>query len=173
MTRSRSSTRADETGPGARTVETARCDIVYFSSDAEAAGLLRQALDAISANEELYWVSSEEQFLAYVRTRCRSAGPASWRGPLLVLIDLHPVQPLALQALARLRSDSRMYDVPVVVLLVETEHYLARDCSAAGANSCVDRPQDTALLKDLFALVLDYWTRWNDVPGRHQRQTVD
>lgn len=81
--------------------------------------------------------------------------------PTLILLDLDLEQSSGLEVLRRLRRDSRLTFLPVVILTASDDPLTIRDCYAQGANGYVVKPDTMTELVDLIGDLCRYWLTWN------------
>jgi two-component system response regulator len=85
--------------------------------------------------------------------------------PRVVLLDLKLPKVSGLEVLARLKSDPRTRDTPVVVLTSSREEPDVSQCYALGVNSYIVKPVDFAQFREAVRQLGLYWQILN-VPPR-------
>ena len=82
--------------------------------------------------------------------------------PSFMLVDLI-ARPSGLAAVEQLKKRSGTHRVPIVCLVERSADAVA--AMAAGANSCILKPPDTASLAGVLGAAVDYWARLNEPPS--------
>jgi CheY-like chemotaxis protein len=88
-------------------------DVLLVDDDSGDEQLIREALDQCRASCRLHRVSGGEQALEFLR---RGPGFEDAPRPALILLDLNMPGRTGLEALAAIKADERLRDIPVVVL---------------------------------------------------------
>lgn len=93
-------------------------------------------------------------------------GVSGYLFPDLILLDL--VMPMmdGATTLARIKSESRWNDIPVVVFSSSAEKDSINSSYSKGANSYIVKPKEDAELERVIKLVLEYWGRIGSSPLR-------
>jgi len=81
--------------------------------------------------------------------------------PQLVLLDLKMTLMSGVDVLRRIRANSRLCELPVVILTSSRETNDIADCYQAGANSFVVKPVDFQQFRSTVCAVAKYWLNSN------------
>ena len=77
--------------------------------------------------------------------------------PRILLLDLNMPGESGLQVLRRVRADSSLRDLIVVMFTSSEDQAEAEACYAAGADSYILKPINFALFQTVLRQTLDYW----------------
>lgn len=88
--------------------------------------------------------------------------------PQLVLLDLKLPKIGGLEVLQRMKSEPRLYAVPVVVLTTSSEERDIKESYRLGVNSYIVKPVDFDEFTELAHTVWHYWLQSNRLPGQTQ-----
>jgi len=95
----------------------------------------------------------------------RHAGSAHPKRPDIVLLDLNMPRMDGREALAEIRGDESLRDIPVVVLTTSTDEEDIRRSYRLGANSFIAKPVTHAQLVDVMRELATYWFEVVKLPG--------
>lgn len=77
--------------------------------------------------------------------------------PALILLDIHMAGMSGQQTLLKLKQESSLKSIPVVVMTSSTSAPEIQACYEAGANSCLAKPMGLEPLRQRLTLICDYW----------------
>jgi CheY-like chemotaxis protein len=138
--------------------------ILMADDDAEDRMLAKEALQECRLANELRFVEDGEQLLDYLHRKGDFADPASSPKPGLILLDLKMPRKSGLEALAEIKQDSELRQIPVVVLTTsraEEDIYRSYDL---GVNSFVSKPVSFQGLVDIMRTMGKYWFEIVELP---------
>jgi CheY-like chemotaxis protein len=138
--------------------------ILMADDDAEDRMLAKEALQECRLANELRFVEDGEQLLDYLHRKGDFADPASSPKPGLILRDLKMPRKSGLEALAEIKQDSELRQIPVVVLTTsraEEDIYRSYDL---GVNSFVSKPVSFQGLVDIMRTMGKYWFEIVELP---------
>ena len=81
--------------------------------------------------------------------------------PAVVILDLYLPRVSGLDVLKRIREDSRTRRIPVVVLTSSDDEKHIEESYALGANSFIQKPQDTSDFSEMVLQLAMYWLLLN------------
>lgn len=143
--------------------------ILYVEDDERDVELTLAALEEHHLANAVTVVGDGEQALDYLYRRgAFEARPAN--DPVLVLLDLKMPKVDGLEVLQRIKSDSRLKSIPVVVLTSSREEKDLVSTYALGVNAYVVKPVD---FEQFIAAVRDlglFWLLLNVPPPRVERE---
>ncbi|MEU4620634.1 response regulator [Actinoplanes sp. NPDC023801] len=97
-----------------------------------------------------------EFFRSGTEVLARLAEPGG-RRPWLMLLDLNMPGEDGLEVIRRLRGDSGLDDLTIVVFSSSEDEAETDACHAAGADSYIFKPLNFALFQSVLSRTLDYW----------------
>ena len=131
--------------------------ILMAEDDPEDAMLARDALHEAKLVNPFVVVEDGQQLMDYLHRTGAFAPPHPTVRPALILLDLNMPKKDGREALAEIRSDATLRDVPVVVLTTSrAEEDVIRSYSL-GANSFIVKPVSFAGLVDVMRGLESYW----------------
>lgn len=109
-----------------------------------------------------------EQALAFLyRTGCYS-DRSSFPRPGLIVLDLNLPGIDGREVLRRLKQDSNLKTIPVVVFTTSNNPKDVEDCYQYGVNSYIVKPIDFHQLKRNIQTLVDYWFEVTTLPDRQE-----
>ena len=108
-------------------------------------------------------VRDGEAGVAYVR---REGHYADRPRPQLILLDLKLPRLDGHEVLRILKSDDNFNMIPIVVLSTSAADNDVQNASRSHANSYLVKPVNFAEFRELIAVVVSYWGKWNRSPGQ-------
>jgi CheY-like chemotaxis protein len=138
--------------------------ILMADDDAEDRMLAREALQECRLANDLRFVEDGEQLLDYLRRRGDFVDPATSPKPGLILLDLKMPRKSGLEALAEIKQDPELRQIPVVVLTTsraEEDIYRSYDL---GVNSFVAKPVSFQGLVEIMRALGKYWFEIVELP---------
>lgn len=84
--------------------------------------------------------------------------------PKVIFLDLKLPRLDGLDVLKKVKSDSRIRHIPVVMLTSSDDETLMKECYLAGANSYIIKPLQYNLFLEYINKLVRYWTKWNKLP---------
>jgi CheY-like chemotaxis protein len=138
--------------------------ILMADDDPDDRLLARRALEKHGLAEALRTVADGEELMDYLHRRGPYADPALSPRPSLVLLDLNMPRKDGREALAEMKGDPSLRQIPVVVLTTsrsEEEIFRSYDL---GANSYVTKPVTFDGLVEVMGSLDIYWLRTVSLP---------
>jgi CheY-like chemotaxis protein len=138
--------------------------ILMADDDAEDRMLAREALQECRLANDLRFVEDGEQLLDYLQRRGDFVDPATSPKPGLILLDLKMPRKSGLEALAEIKQDPELRQIPVVVLTTsraEEDIYRSYDL---GVNSFVAKPVSFQGLVEIMRALGKYWFEIVELP---------
>jgi CheY-like chemotaxis protein len=91
--------------------------------------------------------------------------------PALILLDLNMPRKDGLEALAEIRSDAALREIPVIVLTTSKDDQDVLRSYQLGANSYITKPAGLADFKRLVGTLAEYWLELVELPKRLSAQS--
>jgi len=138
--------------------------ILMADDDPDDRLLARRALEKHGLAGALRTVEDGEELMDYLHRRGPYADPALSPRPALVLLDLNMPRKDGREALAEMKGDPALRQIPVVVLTTsrsEEEIFRSYDL---GANSYVTKPVTFDGLVEVMGALGIYWLRTVSLP---------
>lgn len=127
----------------------------------------RQALEDAHVANTLRFVEDGEQLLDYLHQSGVYAGETGAAPrPGLILLDLHMPRMDGREALARIRSDPALADIPVVMLTTSPVHAELSEGDRLGISAFLRKPVTFAGLVEAMDVFGRYWLEIVEPPPR-------
>jgi two-component system, response regulator len=140
-------------------------EILLVEDNAEDAELTLRALRKRNLANHMHWVRDGEEALDYLFCRGQYAGRDATRPPKLVLLDIKMPKVDGIEVLRRLKADSVLKSIPVVVMTSSNEERDVLESYRLGANSYIVKPVAFDSFLETVAKIDLYWMLTNRVPG--------
>ncbi len=138
--------------------------ILMAEDDADDRLLASEALAERRDSNKLVFVEDGCELLEYLRSEGDyAAHPRSLPG--LILLDLNMPRMNGLEALARIKEDSRLCLIPVVVLTTSNTETDIVSSYSLGAASFLTKPAAYKDLVSMMSILSDYWTDLVQLPN--------
>jgi len=126
--------------------------------------LAREALEESRLANDFRYVENGEELLDYLRRRGQYADPAVSPRPGLILLDLNMPRKDGFEALAEIKEDPNLRQIPVVILTTsraEEDVYRGYDL---GVNSFITKPVSFEGLVEAMKTLGRYWFEIVELP---------
>jgi CheY-like chemotaxis protein len=138
--------------------------IVIADDDLDDCLLMREALEENGWSSGIRFVGDGEELLEYLRRQGRYAGSKDIQRPALILLDLNMPRMDGREALAKIKCDSRLRHIPVVVLTTSATDEDIICSYTLGANSFIVKPVTFAALVQVMNSIIQYWLTTVSLP---------
>jgi CheY-like chemotaxis protein len=128
--------------------------ILMADDDEDDRELTREAVRDAHLAGGMEFVSDGQDLLDYLRGQ---GGYAKTARPAMILLDLNMPRKDGREALAEIKADASLREIPVVVMTTSTDDEDVRRSYALGANSFITKPVTHAQLVDVMQSVTEYW----------------
>lgn len=138
--------------------------ILMADDDADDRMLAQNALAASRLVNELYVVADGQELMDYLKRQGEYECPATSPRPGVILLDLNMPRKDGFEALAEIRTDPALRQIPVVILTTskaEEDIYKGYDL---GANSFVTKPVTFEGLVEAMKALGQYWFEIVELP---------
>jgi CheY-like chemotaxis protein len=106
------------------------------------------------------FVLDGQELMDYLRDEAASGVSA----PAIILLDLNMPRKDGREALAEIKGDERLCDIPVVVLSTSKDEEDIRRSYLLGANSFIAKPTTHSALVGVMRGLADYWFELAELP---------
>jgi len=141
--------------------------ILMADDDEEDRELTRDALTAAHLANQIHFVADGQQLLDYLRRDGAYGGggePAPRPG--IILLDLNMPKKDGREALAEIKADDNLRQIPVVVLTTSSDEQDVVRSYDLGVNSFITKPVTFASLVTVMSAWTKYWFEIVELPGQ-------
>lgn len=138
--------------------------ILIAEDDLDDRQMTTEALQAARLANDLHFVDDGQDLLDYLRGEGRHAGESSPR-PTLILLDLNMPRMDGREALAAIKSDPDLRQIPIVVLTTSTADADVCRSYDLGVNSYITKPVTFSGLVDAMTSMGRYWFELVQLPA--------
>jgi CheY-like chemotaxis protein len=141
--------------------QSSRPTILMADDDEDDRDLVQDAFTDAGLSGELRFVIDGQELVDYLR---RISGSPDRDQPAIILLDLNMPRKDGREALAEIKSDEALCDIPVVILTTSTDDEDIRRSYRLGANSFIAKPTTHAALVDVMRDLAKYWFDLVELP---------
>jgi CheY-like chemotaxis protein len=140
--------------------------ILMADDDEDDRELTRDALQDSRLAEEMRFVVDGQDLIDYLRREGRYADSSSAHTPRpgIILLDLNMPRKDGREALAEIKSDESLKEIPIVVLTTSNDEIDVNHTYALGANSFITKPVTHTGLIDVMQSLTRYWLEVVELP---------
>ena len=138
--------------------------ILVADDDPEDCLLVRDALEESRLANELHFVGDGEQLLDYLNRRGAYADPVVAPRPGLILLDLNMPKMDGREALAEIKNNANLRQIPVVVLTTSSAEEDIFRSYDLGVNSYITKPLTFESLVRVMQALGRYWFEIVELP---------
>jgi two-component system response regulator len=138
-------------------LETEHLPILMADDDEEDRMLARDALTEAKLANHFATVEEGEELLQYLRNEGRFSDTREFPRPGLILLDLNMPKVDGREALAQIRADEALCDIPVIVMTTSQAEEDVVKSYATGANSYITKPVSFEGLVNVMRTLEHYW----------------
>ncbi len=139
--------------------------ILMAEDDADDRLLVREAFRESRLGNDLVFVEDGQALMDYLHQRDRYAAPASAPRPGLILLDLNLPRKDGREALAEIKADPHLRQIPVVVLTTsKSEEDILRTYDI-GAAGFIAKPVTFEGLVEVVRMLGKYWFEIVELPS--------
>jgi CheY-like chemotaxis protein len=128
--------------------------ILVADDDEDDRELVRAAFDDAELPGEVRFVADGQALLDYLRGEERHTAT---QRPVIILLDINMPRKDGPEALAELKADQDLCEIPVVMLTTSNDMEDIRRSYRAGASSFITKPTTYAGLVEAMRNFADYW----------------
>jgi CheY-like chemotaxis protein len=135
--------------------------ILMADDDEDDRDLARDALQGTRLGERMEFVIDGQDLIDYLR----HDGPYSQAPrPSLILLDLNMPRKDGREALAELKADESLRQIPVVILTTSSDAVDVQNAYDLGASSYITKPVTHGQLIEVMQTVARYWSEVVELP---------
>lgn len=113
------------------------------------------------------WVKDGEELLDYLRQRGEYHDPLSSPPPNLILLDLDMPRKDGWEALKEIKSDPKLYSIPIVVMSSSRSEEEILCIYKLGANSFIAKPTTFEGMSKIWRSLHAFWFETVQLPTQH------
>ncbi len=138
--------------------------ILIADDDADDRLMTKDAFDENRVANEIRFVVDGEDLMDYLHCRGKYGAPGSAPRPGIILLDLNMPKMDGREALAEIKSDPDLRQIPIVVFTTsQAEEDIFRTYDL-GVNSFITKPISFAALATVLTSVAKYWFEIVELP---------
>ena len=141
--------------------------ILLADDDADDREMTRRALEKNRLANDFYTVADGEELLDFLHHRGNYAPPALSPRPGLILLDLNMPRMDGREALAEIKRDPELRQIPIVVLTTSQSDEDVFRTYKLGTNSFITKPVTFAALVEVVRVLGQYWFEIVQLPAAH------
>jgi CheY-like chemotaxis protein len=143
--------------------------ILMADDDEDDRQLTRDALEAAHLPHPIRFVSDGQELIDYLLLAGRYQGRAAEAPrPGIILLDLNMPKKDGREALAEIKADRRLRQIPVVVLTTSRDDEDVVRSYDLGVNSFITKPVTFASLVDVMQTWTRYWFEIVELPAKRR-----
>jgi CheY-like chemotaxis protein len=131
--------------------------ILMADDDGDDRELARDALQGTRLGERMKFVTDGQDLIDYLRRDGPYAEEPAPR-PSIILLDLNMPRKDGREALAELKADESLRQIPVVVLTVSSDDVDVQKAYDLGASSYITKPVTRTRLTEVMQTIARYWS---------------
>ena len=134
--------------------------ILMADDDEDDRDLTRDALEDTAFIDHMQFVVDGQDLIDYLRQAGPYASPEAIARPRpsIILLDLNMPRMDGREALAEIKADRDLRQIPVVVLTTSSDEQDVRHAYDLGANTYITKPVTGSKLHDMLARLAEYWS---------------
>jgi len=140
--------------------------ILLADDDEEDLSMTQEALEQSRLGNDLRCVFDGEELMDYLLRRDGFADPADSPTPGLILLDLNMPRKDGREALAEIKADPRLRNIPVIVLTTSRAEEDVFRTYDLGVSSFITKPVTFDGLVEAMKVLAQYWFEIVELPGR-------
>ena len=139
------------------TLQPKRAMIVIADDDDDDRALTLEALQACHLDGDIHFVRDGRELLEFLRSEGEYATATARPRPALILLDLNMPRVDGREALAEIKADPRLRQIPVVVLSTSSLDTDVTQAYDLGGNTYITKPLTFDGLAGAMAALKHYW----------------
>lgn len=140
-------------------------EILMVEDNPTDAELALRALKKNHLANSVFWAKDGAEALDFIFCAGQYAGRQMEFGPRLILLDIKLPKVDGIEVLAKVKSDERTRNIPVVMLTSSQEERDIVESYRLGVNSYIVKPVDFEQFVETVSKAGLYWMLINKVPG--------
>jgi CheY-like chemotaxis protein len=138
--------------------------ILMADDDADDREMAREALAENHLANDIHFVEDGVQLMDYLKRRGKFANPPDSPRPGLILLDLNMPKKDGREALAEIKADPELQQIPIVVLTTSKQEEDIYRSYQLHANSYITKPVTFEALVQVVATLGKYWLEIVELP---------
>lgn len=138
--------------------------IVIADDNAADRKLAMTAFGQAGVTNPIHEVKDGDELMDYLLRRGHHAKRTPSPNPCLILLDLNMPRKNGLEALAEIKSDARLRQIPVVMLTTSKAEWDIVQSYKLGVNSFITKPMDFNEFSQAMQALGDYWLELVSIP---------
>lgn len=143
--------------------------ILIADDDADDRMMAKEALEENRLANEIRFVVDGEDLMDYLHCRGKYVAPGSAPRPGLILLDLNMPKMDGREALAEIKNDPELRQVPVVILTTSKAEEDIYRTYQLGVNSFITKPVSFTSLAEVMKTITKYWFEIVELPTETNR----
>lgn len=139
-------------------------EILLAEDNPRDAEMTMRALRKINLANKVHWVKDGAEALEFLLRTGAYADRQPGQAPRLVLLDIKMPKVDGIEVLRRVKADTQLQMIPVVVMTSSNEERDVVDSYRLGVNSYIVKPVQFAAFVETVANIGLYWIVTNRVP---------
>lgn len=139
--------------------------ILIADEDLDDCFLILEALRESQVDNEVHFVHNGEELMDYLKRRKPYTDSNRHPLPGLILLDLNMPLKDGREALAEIKGDPRLRNIPVLILSTSAEAQDILFCYDLGVNSFISKPQSYSRLLEVVQSLSHYWLKVATLPA--------
>ncbi|MDA1330050.1 MAG: response regulator [Chloroflexi bacterium] len=131
--------------------------ILIADDDRDDRLIAQEALDEARLANSVRFVENGEQLLDYLKSRGKFTDKEKFPRPGLILLDLNMPKKDGREALAEIKNDPEIRNIPVVVLTTSKANEDVLKTYELGVNSFITKPVTFEALVETMRMLGSYW----------------
>ncbi len=141
------------------------CVIMLVEDNEAHAELTANALEQANVGNQIIIMGNGSEALDYLKGKGKWEGRRDRPMPNLILMDIKMPVIDGKQALAAIKNDDRLRQIPVIMLTSSALDADIKDCYAIGANSYIVKPVSFGKFVETVKGIPIYWFMLNKMPS--------
>lgn len=142
--------------------------ILMADDDKDDCFMAKQAMQEAHLDSRFYSVPDGAELLDYLHRRGRYADTAAHPMPDLILLDLNMPKKDGREALAEIKTDPKLKNIPIVVLTTSQNDDDINGTYGEGASGYIIKPVTFLGLVDALRTIGEYWIKIVKAPAREK-----
>jgi len=139
--------------------------VLMADDDADDREMTKEAFETSRLANDLRFVVDGVDLMDYLKRRGKYTDPSRCPRPGIILLDLNMPKKDGREALAEIREDAELTDIPVIVLTTSQEEEDIQRSYSLHANSYITKPVTFEGLVSVVAGLGRYWFEIVELPG--------
>jgi CheY-like chemotaxis protein len=141
-----------------------KVSILMADDDADDREMAREALEQNHLANDVHFVENGAELMDYLKRRGKFTNPADSPRPGLILLDLNMPKKDGREALAEIKADPELQQIPIVVLTTSKQEEDIYRSYQLHANSYIAKPVTFEGLVQVASTIGKYWLEIVELP---------